>query len=264
MRIFLIFSICLIFLMLSMILFADTTSTIITISLLVLGLIMYIIFDRFKNPFSYPKIQYPINISNRRQPSYEECIEEWIIDNRNKNLTKIFDEMVSSWTQDSEQYLKRTIFWRRHKKKLYESIKKQIHQNDYPSFEFVFYRNQIVYTQQNYQKYSHKVQCVEHTEYVTLNKLLAINNFLKEINYETTTQKYFANNQRKLMTQELRQKIIKRDNYTCQKCGKYMPDQVGIHVDHILAIKNGGKTVESNLQVLCDKCNLKKGAKINF
>ena len=85
--------------------------------------------------------------------------------------------------------------------------------------------------------------------------MLAINNFLKEINYETTTQKYFANNQRKLMTQELRQKIIRRDNYTCQKCGKYMPDQVGIHVDHILAIKNGGKTVESNLQVLCDKCN---------
>ena len=40
-----------------------------------------------------------------------------------------------------------------------------------------------------------------------------------------------------------------------------MPDEVGLHIDHIIAIKNGGKTAESNLQVLCDKCNLGKGVK---
>ena len=51
-----------------------------------------------------------------------------------------------------------------------------------------------------------------------------------------------------------------RDNYTCQKCGKYMPDEVGLHIDHIIPVKLGGKSVESNLQVLCDKCNLKKGS----
>ena len=52
-----------------------------------------------------------------------------------------------------------------------------------------------------------------------------------------------------------------RDNFTCRNCGKYMPDEVGLHIDHIVAIKNGGKTVESNLQVLCDKCNLSKGSR---
>ena len=84
---------------------------------------------------------------------------------------------------------------------------------------------------------------------------------LQEIGYETTRENYFSKEQRKLMTKELRHKVIVRDNYTCQICGKYMPDEVGLHVDHIVAIKNGGKTVESNLQVLCDKCNLGKGAK---
>ncbi|MBR3025209.1 MAG: HNH endonuclease [Oscillospiraceae bacterium] len=53
-----------------------------------------------------------------------------------------------------------------------------------------------------------------------------------------------------------------RDNYTCKKCGKYMPDEVGLQIDHIIPIKKGGKSIESNLQVLCDKCNSKKSTKI--
>ena len=57
------------------------------------------------------------------------------------------------------------------------------------------------------------------------------------------------------MTKELRQQIIDRDKYTCQLCGKYMPDEVGLHIDHIVSISKGGKTVPSNLQVLCSKCN---------
>ncbi|MCW5775769.1 MAG: HNH endonuclease [Phycisphaeraceae bacterium] len=33
-----------------------------------------------------------------------------------------------------------------------------------------------------------------------------------------------------------------------------------LHVDHILAWSNGGETVLANLQTLCDRCNLGKGA----
>ena len=55
--------------------------------------------------------------------------------------------------------------------------------------------------------------------------------------------------------------IMRRDNYTCQICGKYMPDGVGLHIDHILPISKGGKSVPSNLQVLCSKCNGKKSDK---
>ena len=54
--------------------------------------------------------------------------------------------------------------------------------------------------------------------------------------------------------------IAERDNYTCQICGKYMPDGVGLHIDHIVPIKKGGKSVPSNLRVLCSKCNGRKSS----
>ena len=63
------------------------------------------------------------------------------------------------------------------------------------------------------------------------------------------------------MTKQLREQIARRDNYTCQICGKYMPDGVGLHVDHIVPVAKGGKTVPSNLQVLCSKCNGRKGTR---
>jgi 5-methylcytosine-specific restriction endonuclease McrA len=34
-------------------------------------------------------------------------------------------------------------------------------------------------------------------------------------------------------------------------------------MDHILALVNGGKNVDSNIQLLTVKCNLRKGRKLN-
>ena len=84
---------------------------------------------------------------------------------------------------------------------------------------------------------------------------------LEEIGFEATLKEYHSKNQRKLMTKALRKEIMKRDHYTCQMCGKFMPDEIGLHIDHIVPIAKGGKTVPSNLQVLCSKCNGAKGAK---
>ena len=55
-------------------------------------------------------------------------------------------------------------------------------------------------------------------------------------------------------------KIKKRDNYTCQKCGVSVKDEptLLLEVDHIIPISKGGKSIPSNLQVLCSKCNGKK------
>ncbi len=85
---------------------------------------------------------------------------------------------------------------------------------------------------------------------------------LENIGFECTLRMYHSKNQRKLATRELREKIMNRDNYTCQLCGKYMPDEVGLQVDHIIPIAKGGKTVESNLRVLCSKCNGSKSDKV--
>lgn len=226
-------------------------------------IITYLIYDFFKAPFYYPHIRKHINISGRRQPSYEECIDEWInnLSNPRQDLEDMYNNELNSWIQNCESRLNTTIFWRYHKRKIFQNLHDEIIDNGYQMFEFEFSRIQTRYRQQNYQKYSFKVRNIEKTLTLSLQQILEIDDELEEINYETTRAKYYAKNQRRLMTKELRQKIKIRDNYTCQSCGKYMPDEVGLHIDHIIPIKDGGKTVESNLQVLCDKCNLGKGSK---
>jgi hypothetical protein len=70
--------------------------------------------------------------------------------------------------------------------------------------------------------------------------------------------------QRALMTSALREKIKKRDKYTCQKCGLSTKDEPNLllEIDHIIPVSKGGITSEDNLQTLCWKCNRRKGNKI--
>jgi hypothetical protein len=56
-------------------------------------------------------------------------------------------------------------------------------------------------------------------------------------------------------------RIVRRDNQTCQICGKILKD-AEIKIDHIIPFSKGGPTEESNLRVLCEDCNRKKGASI--
>ncbi|MCL5047269.1 MAG: HNH endonuclease [Firmicutes bacterium] len=64
--------------------------------------------------------------------------------------------------------------------------------------------------------------------------------------------------ERNKMTSALRYKIIKRDGKRCRHCGRSPQDGITLHVDHIVPISKGGKTVENNLQTLCADCNLGK------
>ena len=96
---------------------------------------------------------------------------------------------------------------------------------------------------------------------VNLSWLMDRHNQLEKIGFAATLSDYYSMNQRKLMTRSLRKQIMERDRYTCQNCGKYMPDEVGLHIDHIIPIAKGGKSIPSNLRVLCSKCNGSKGAK---
>ena len=79
---------------------------------------------------------------------------------------------------------------------------------------------------------------------------------VEEYLYKRSSQKI----QRALMTPDLRQLILKRDNWTCQQCGNsiYKEPNLLLEVDHIIPISKGGKTVPSNLQTLCWKCNRSK------
>ena len=226
--------------------------------------VVQIIYDYYRNPFKHPRIKYGIDLSGRRQPSYEECIDEWLIHfkGHGRAVENHYYSRMKDWESENRDYLNYTWFWRKHKLRLLDDIRNEVYNRDYKIFEFVFYRSQTRYRQMNYRRASYRVKSVEYRMNLTLFDIMAIDDELEEIGYETTREKYYAKSQRRLMTRELRRRIIERDNYTCQICGKYMPDEVGLHVDHVIPIKRGGKSVESNLQVLCDKCNLRKGKRM--
>jgi len=54
---------------------------------------------------------------------------------------------------------------------------------------------------------------------------------------------------------KIRERILLRDRYTCQVCGRVGTD---LEVDHVVPLAIGGNNSDSNLQVLCPSCHLVK------
>jgi 5-methylcytosine-specific restriction endonuclease McrA len=62
---------------------------------------------------------------------------------------------------------------------------------------------------------------------------------------------------RETVPPKLRMQVLKRDHYTCVKCGagRRTDRNVRLEVDHIVPASRGGQTVLENLQTLCFRCN---------
>ena len=58
-------------------------------------------------------------------------------------------------------------------------------------------------------------------------------------------------------------RVVRRDNSTCQICGKHLLDNE-IEFDHKIPYSKGGSTEENNIQVTCFDCNRVKSSKINI
>ena len=56
-------------------------------------------------------------------------------------------------------------------------------------------------------------------------------------------------------------RVVKRDNSTCQYCGRKLAHWEVV-LDHIIPLSRGGSHCESNLAVACVTCNLRKGSKL--
>lgn len=90
-----------------------------------------------------------------------------------------------------------------------------------------------------------------------------LNRFIKYLSENIKFRQSVAG-QRALMTSALRRKILNRDNCTCQKCQNSTRNEPNLllEIDHIMPLSKGGLTTEENLQVLCWRCNRRKGSKI--
>ena len=234
----------------------DLGSTILfLVSVLIgIGLFAGVCYMIFKSPFEYPYCHTELDISGLRTPTMRDLIDVYL----NKHgFSKFSDhyKQVEIWKTECKKQIDASIF-KNLRAQQFESILDDEHM-----FRFELTRRQTRYSQSNYVRSSYLVQVTvaEHAYSYTLLKQRF--DALAKIGFECTLSEYHSKEQRKRMTKALREKIAIRDNYTCQNCGKYMPDGVGLQIDHIVPIAKGGKSVPSNLQVLCSKCNGKKSNK---
>ena len=66
----------------------------------------------------------------------------------------------------------------------------------------------------------------------------------------------------KMLRDKTFEKHTEKDGkYCCALCGFTDRSRASFHVDHIVAMNNGGKSVVENLQILCRSCNGEKSDK---
>lgn len=64
---------------------------------------------------------------------------------------------------------------------------------------------------------------------------------------------------RKAISTRTRFEVFKRDGFRCAYCGSHPPDAL-LHVDHVVAVANGGGNDMDNLVTACGTCNMGKSA----
>lgn len=63
---------------------------------------------------------------------------------------------------------------------------------------------------------------------------------------------------RRAVPLKLRFEIFKRDSFMCRYCGR-RPPEIVLHVEHVVAVANGGDNSPANLVTSCGTCNIGKG-----
>ncbi|MBD5100076.1 MAG: HNH endonuclease [Clostridiales bacterium] len=225
----------------------------IIVGVIVVPILSLILYSILKSPFKYPYHTIKFDVSGKRLPNVNDLIDNHLNAYGFNEFPQHY-EIVKKWKLDCQERIQKSKL----KKLRSQQFEKII--DDEHMFHFELIRKQTRYKQVNYVKspYSVYVTVAQYTS--DLKYIQQRYDDLANIDFECTLSEYHSKDQRKRMTTALREEIAIRDNYTCQICGKYMPDGVGLHIDHIVPIKKGGKSIPSNLQVLCSKCNGKKSS----
>jgi hypothetical protein len=96
-------------------------------------------------------------------------------------------------------------------------------------------------------------QLIGATEPLDLNAFADFVNFAEE--KKLTWQDRFANRR---VPDSMRAVVLVRDGGRCRRCRR----AINLEMDHIVPVSKGGKTEESNLQILCRRCNRAKCKKL--
>ena len=225
-----------------------TTLLIVALIPIILFVGIYIVEKKLSSPFHYPYFKMAFDVSGKRNPDIEDYIDKYLIENGFDAIERHHNRIII-WKKSCEQLIQTSKLKKRRANQFAMCI------DDDNAFCFSLCRNQTRYRQSNYIKEAYSVSTTVYEDSYDYNWLLSRYRQLQEINFEATLSDYHKKEQRKLMTKQLRDQIAARENYTCRICGKHMPDGVGLQIDHIIPVSKGGKTVPSNLQVLCSKCN---------
>jgi len=62
---------------------------------------------------------------------------------------------------------------------------------------------------------------------------------------------------------QIKMRVVRRDNYTCQECGVHLKDDE-VEFDHIIPISKGGSSEEHNIRLTCYDCNREKLDTVNI
>jgi hypothetical protein len=60
------------------------------------------------------------------------------------------------------------------------------------------------------------------------------------------------------VSRKIRFEVFKRDNFTCQYCGRKTPEVI-LEIDHVIPLSKGGVNDSDNLITSCFECNRGKG-----
>lgn len=62
---------------------------------------------------------------------------------------------------------------------------------------------------------------------------------------------------------QIKMRVVRRDNYTCQECAKHLKDDE-VEFDHIIPVSRGGSSEEHNIRLTCYDCNRDKLARVDL
>ena len=201
----------------------------------------------------YPNETFEMDLTNKRKMDENDLVDYYIVNFGTQQVDRHINE-IENWEKAKIASYQGNV-------RKIERFEARCSKNRLKAFRFVGYRIQTRYKQVNYQRYPYQIKVVAND--VSASKAFLVDriSFLREHDYDVTYNQYTKTDQRKALTKSLKDKIKNRDGYTCRECGKYMPDEVGLHIDHIVPVGKGGKSIPSNLRVLCSKCNGRKGVK---